>query len=286
MTETTPRLAPGHHLYPGEDGLWRCMMPDDAVLHIRGTRHLMMSRLQQVLHGWVQLEKACPDEASRTALIRLVCAFARRGLLATSSGPSTNGDECHQHRVLVEGDNPVGRLAADMLAGHSNVTIGPANIAAVDHSEFVVSVAGWLPDAHWQQVDSWCTQRHIPFHRCHIEGTFFVIGPCSVPGATATYADTRARRLAAANAPEELEEHWKYLDSGQVLPAAPWPHLGGVAIIAGILVADILAYLSGQPPPSRGYQLEVDLGTLTVVRHPVLPLPDVSGTATVGCDRQ
>lgn len=245
-----------------------------------------MPQLQEILHGWMQLEKACHDEARRTVLTRLVSAFASRGLLAVSSSPpTTNGDARRQHRVLVEGDNPVGHLVANMLAGHSTVTMGPANITAVACSELVVSVAGWLPDAHWQQVGSWCTQRQVPFHRSHLEGTRFVIGPCSIHGATATYADTRARRLAAANAPEELEEHWRYLDSGQVLPAVPWPQSGGVAIIAGILVADVLAYLGGQPLPSRGNQLEVDLGTFTVVRHPVLPLPEVSGAMTTGATR-
>lgn len=281
MSEVSPRLAPGHHLYVGGDAVWRCRTPGDTVLRISGADHLM-AKLQKVLHGRAELAEVCSDDADRGVLLHLVESFARNRLIADSpprpsrpSQSSAHSPTRHSPRVLVEGDNPVSSLVAEMLGGHFAVTAGPADGATIEHTDFVVSVAGWLPDAHWQEVDRLCGLRRIPFHHCHVEGTRFFIGPCSVSGTTARYSDARARRLAAADYPDELTEFWRYLDRGQLLPPVPWPPAGGAAVVAGILVADVLAHLSGQPQQSIGCQTELDVDSLTVIRHPVLPLPDL-----------
>lgn len=111
---------------------------------------------------------------------------------------------------------------------------------------------------------------------CYAEGLRWYVGPCSLPDRTPTYAETRARRLAAAGLPDELRSYWEYLDRDQDLPPVPWPSPGGAAVIAGLLVADALAYLAGRGVPSEGYQLGVDPDGASICRHPVLSLPELN----------
>lgn len=278
MTGRAPRLAPGHHFYLGDDGVWRCLKPDDTCLHIRGEARLMPG-LQKVLHGRASLDDISTGPEDDRAIIRLIDAFGRQGLLASTVEPKGGGDQPGQPRIAVEGDNPLAQLVVELLAPHAALTVGALDSDVVSGSDVVIAVAGWLPDTHWRQVDGWCTGGEVAFHRCHAEGTRFFVGPCSVPGTTASYADTRARRLAAADRPDELEHYWTYLDSAQPKPHVVWPTVGGRALIAGILVADILALLNRRPLPSGGCQLEVDAASCTVLRHPVLPLPRISSLA-------
>ncbi|WP_208325990.1 YcaO-like family protein [Amycolatopsis arida] len=150
--------------------------------------------------------------------------------------------------------------------------------APLDLSEGVdvmISCAGWLPDRHWQDVDEHCATAGIAWHRCHLDGGRLRVGPMVVPGDGVRYRDVRARRLAASPVPEELRELWAHLDTGTNLPAPPWPGPGQVAVAAGLLVADVLAHLAGNPVPGAGRELTVGPGE--VVRHPVLPLPVDTG---------
>jgi hypothetical protein len=150
--------------------------------------------------------------------------------------------------------------------------ISPDGVAA---SQFVISCAGWLPDARWQEIDRWCQREKVPWHMCYAEGRKFYIGPCALPGATASYADTRARRLAACGLADELLAFWSYLDAGTDLPPVPWPGAGGIAIIAGLLATDVLAHLAGQTLPSEGFQVAFDPATASIQYHPVLLLPEI-----------
>jgi hypothetical protein len=254
------------------------MKPDDTCLHIRGGGRLMPG-LQKVLHGRASLDDVSTGPDDDLAIARLLDAFGRQGLLALPAESRGSRDRLGQPRIAVEGDNPLGQLVVELLAPHATLTVGALNPDVVSGSDVVIAVAGWLPDAHWRQVDGWCNGAEVAFHRCHAEGTRFFVGPCSVPGTTASYADTRARRLAAADKPDELEHYWTYLDSAQPKPHVPWPTVGGIALIAGILVADTLALVDRRPLPSGGCQLEVDAATCTVLRHPVLPIPQISSMA-------
>jgi len=168
----------------------------------------------------------------------------------------------------------VAELTGELLGSQVRVVRGPVERGSFAERDLVVSCAGWLPDIRWRQIDSWSAEHGVGWHRVHAEGCRFVLGPFSVPGRTASYADTRARRLAAAGLADELEGHWAHLDTAEDLPAVPWPAPGGVALIAGLLASDVLAWLSGQPVPTNGYQLEVDPATGSIQRHPVLPLPN------------
>ncbi|WP_431930125.1 YcaO-like family protein [Nonomuraea jabiensis] len=244
------RLAPGHQLYPGADGIWRCHEPDGRVTRIL-TPGTLMRRLPEALAGSIPIDDDLAD---------LLHALEERGILVRQDDAPPLADRV----VHLIGDNPVAEMTAGLLQPHVEVRRGPLD--SVEGVDMVVACAGWLPDADWQRIDRLCAG--IPWHRCHAEGLSFRIGPCTIPGRTATYADTRARRLAAARLPDELLTLWERLDSGDHLSPAPWDASSGV--VAGLLVDDVLAVLSGRPVPNLGHQVIVGASP---ARRPVLPLP-------------
>jgi hypothetical protein len=135
-----------------------------------------------------------------------------------------------------------------------------------------IELASWLPDARWRAVDAWCEARRIPWHRCHQEGTSVHLGPFTVPGAGAGYAEQRARRLAAADRPVELASYWSYLDAGCAVPEPPALDAAVQAAVAAALAADVVAHLRGGSVPGTGYETVLDPETMTWRRHPVPPV--------------
>ena len=161
------------------------------------------------------------------------------------------------------------RLAREGVGEVASLTLD----APVEASDLVVACAGWLPDARFRALDAACTARRIPWHSCYAEGDRFYLGPVVLPGETATYADTRARRLSASPRAAELELYWQWLDEGRGVPGLAWPDAGCVAALAGALVSDSLAVLRGSVPASAGYQIAFEPATFEWRRHPVLPVP-------------
>lgn len=265
---TSTRLAPGHHVYHGPDGTWRCYSPGDRFVRLRTTVPLL-AELLPVLHGAAALDQVFHGREPEVE--PLLAALGRQGLLAQAERA-----RCAPRRgvVRVAGeDNPVGRCVAALLGGEVTVVPGAVDEAAVQAADVVITCAGWLPDAQWQRIDTWCADAGVPWHMSYVEGIRLFLGPFSIPDATASYRDTRGRRLAAASAPDELLAHWAYLDSDAVQPPVPWPGAGAVAVVAGLLVADVLAWLDGDQVPSQDHQVEIDPASLVLDRHPVLPLP-------------
>ncbi|MGF1662351.1 MAG: YcaO-like family protein [Kineosporiaceae bacterium] len=187
-------------------------------------------------------------------------------------------------RVLVDtigvgGDeHPVARAVAALLQSHVVVLTGTppgpggsGSGAAGPAPDLVVSCAGWLPDARWCDLDAALDDTGIAWHRCHVDGDAIRLGPLAVPGHTARYADSRARRLAASTVSGELEALWRHLDSGTAVPPIVWPDPGTVAVAAAVLVADVLAHLGGRCVPHAHHETVVR--GAVVSRHPVLPLP-------------
>lgn len=262
------RLAPGYHLFQGPDGVWRCAAPGDRFLRLRGPENLLR-RAQQALHSGL-VDSGLVDSDSAEGLdASFVDGLAERGILAVLPAAA----DLAGRRVGLEGDDPIAAMLAELLGPLTTVVPGPLDPETLAGFDVVVSCAGWLPDAHWQQVDQWCHRSGVAWHRCYAEGGRFYLGPLLVPGRTAGYADTRARRLAAARLPDELRGLWAYLDAGGPLPPVPWPGPGGVAVLAGMLAADVLAYLSGRPAPGAGHEIELDPATLGITRRAVLPVP-------------
>jgi hypothetical protein len=79
--------------------------------------------------------------------------------------------------------------------------------------------------------------------------------------------------------PDELRAHWSYLDSGEPTPTPAWTP-ATVALVAGLIAADLEALRAGCPPPSEGHQLVLDVGHAALRRHRVLPLPRLAGPTT------
>ncbi|MGH3753411.1 MAG: YcaO-like family protein [Pseudonocardiaceae bacterium] len=263
------RLIAGCHLYPVTDGTWRCALPGGRFIRLRGPDPALR-RLHHLLHG-----HAAPDAADGIdpAVAEVISQLDRRGLLAVEPDDGPPARSLLTRVVQIEGDNPIAELTTQLLTGHVTVRRGRLERDTFAGLSLAVSCAGWLPDARWRLLDAWSAEHGVGWHRIHADGDRFVIGPCSQPGRTPSYTDTRARRLAAAGLPDELEAHWGYLDDSGSLPAVPWPSPGGVALLAGLLVDDVLAALAGRARPA--HQLEVDPATAAIHRHPVLPLPDL-----------
>ncbi|MGW1209161.1 hypothetical protein ACWD5F_05950 [Streptomyces sp. NPDC002499] len=259
------RIAPGHHLYEGPDGSWRHSSPDGGFTRIRGPQELLTAA-QRFAYGTdgERTDPALESEHGRA----LLSALTERGTLAAGQQLLVPGALSFH----VEGDNPISRAVVALLPPATRVTTGPVDEDIVRTADIVVCCAGWLPDAHWQRVDAWCALHSTAWHRCHAEGLRFVLGPMSVPGRTVSYADTRGRLLAAADLPDELAAYWAHLD-GDNLPPVPWPGAPAVAVLAGLLVEDVLRWHESGMPAGRDVQLVVDSANATVDRHRVLPLP-------------
>jgi ribosomal protein S12 methylthiotransferase accessory factor len=271
-------LAAGHHLYPGPDGSWRVSQPDGRFLRVDAPDSLLR-RLASVLEATAPVEPLAAEAPDDEAFAELLDTLERRGLLV--GAVPDDGGPPDDHVVVIEGGNPVAQLTADLLAEHATMVHGPVDRRGLAGVDLLISCAGWLPDARWQEVDRWCWEQDVPWHRCYAEGLLLYVGPLSLPGRTARYADTRARQLAAAGLPDELLAYWKYLDGAAGLPAVRWPSPGSAALVAGLLVTDALACLARRPIPSEGYQLCVDPSQPSIRRHPVLPLPELNGPPRV-----
>jgi hypothetical protein len=257
-----PRLRDGWHLFAGPGESWMLLSPEERFLRLK-SEPALAARLARRLAG----EEIEEDAGLRVLLDR----FGEQGLLARPMPRQA------PRRVAVRGGGPVADEVARLLgesAGLRVERIGTGELPAVaDLADLVIACAGWLPDADWLRLDAWAAARGIAWHGCHAEGLRFYLGPLAIPGRTAGYADVRARRLAAARLPAELEAYWAYLDGGHGVPPVPWPGAGAVAAMAGALVEDALAWLAGRPAPSEGYQVAFDPARWHWHRHPVLPVP-------------
>jgi len=197
-----------------------------------------------------------------------VAALRGRGLVVESAEVRTGPRR--PLRVRVAGSNPIADLVVDLLGADVEVSSGDLDTAGVD---VLVACAGWLPDAAWQALDRRCADAGVAWHMCYTDGARWFLGPMAVPGRTAGYRDTRARRLAACGVAAEVLAHWAFLDSDVDVPPVRWPPTAPAAVLAGLLATDVLAYRSSGVPATDGFQLAVDPATGVVTRHPVLPLP-------------
>ncbi|MDX2661004.1 hypothetical protein [Streptomyces stelliscabiei] len=262
------RIAPGHHLYEGPDGEWRHGAPDGRFTRIRGPKDQLREARSRAYGATAE----APDNGEALALD---AALRERGVLAATGADDVDTPWA----VHIEDGTPVGDAVARLLPSTAEVSTGPLSEEVVRGADVVVSCAGWLPDTHWRHVDAWCSEYGTPWHRCHAEGLRFVLGPLFVPGRGPGYADTRGRILAAADLPNELAAHWAYLDAGHqdssphALPPVPWPSDAAAAVIAGLLVEDLLRLRAFGAPAAEGVQLVFDPATATLDRHCVLPLP-------------
>jgi hypothetical protein len=250
-------LRPGHHLYPAPDG-WRCALPGDRFVRLGGPPEALRA-FQSEAHG---------GPAVTEDLTALRGAFAERDLLADEPAPAV------PPRITLTGTGLVAEALAALLGPWTELRRsdpGPVPREA----DLLVDCAGWLPDARWSALDTDCAATGLAWHRCHAEGTSFLLGPLTVPGRSPGYADLRGRRLAASGVADELLHHWAWLDTAA--PPVPDPGPGAVAVVAGLLADEIAHWWHTGTAGPVGHQTEVTTAPLRVVRHPVLSLPDLAG---------
>jgi hypothetical protein len=263
------RLATGHHLYPGTDGGWRLAGPAGTYERLR-LPPAVGAALERLLSGRVTYGAAAVEAGDSHLLDTALLALRERGLLSEGSAPGLMPDG---PPAAVLGEGLIARQVAEVLAaaGHRVRRNASWVGADLDGAGVVVACACWLPDRAWQEFDADCSRTGLAWHRCHREGDRFVLGPFSVPWRTASYHDTRARRLAAARQPAELAAVWRQLDTSP--PPVVDPDVATSAVIAGVLAADVLAFLQHRRIPTEGAALVIDPDTLVIDRHPVFPLP-------------
>ncbi|WP_045877304.1 hypothetical protein [Pseudofrankia sp. DC12] len=280
------RLAAGYHLYQLPNGSWGAAGPGDAFLRIAGPPAVVRD-LRDRLAAGTRAETAFAraldgGDSCEGALGQLVAALVERGVLVGGEGAvePPAGARAARPALHVGGDGPVARLVGDLADGWAVVRRGPLDEAAVRDADVVLCCAGWLPDAAWRQVEQWCGRHGTAWTRCHAEGLALFVGPLTVPGRSAGYADVRGRRLAAAATPDELLAHWSWLDRpNEEQPAVPWPGRGVVAVAAGLLLGEVERWWATDRLPEVDIQWEVGPdGAAT--RHPVLPLPVLAAPGT------
>jgi hypothetical protein len=270
----TLRLRAGHLLYPGPDGAWRLATADGGLLRLTPSPE-RVAALAEVLAG-----EAPPDRLAEVG--DLLDEMAAAGFLEAER-PAAGSPPGRVDVAVCPGPGERRRreLAATLagVLAEAGVVVAEAAGgggepgAGGEPPAVRIELAGWLPDARWRRLDAWCEERGIAWHRCYQEGTSVHLGPLTVPGATAGWADQRARRLAAADHPAELESAWSHLDAGRGVPDPPALDPAARAAVAAALVADVLAYFRGDAIVSTGCETALDLPTFAWRRHPVHPVP-------------
>ncbi|MFC8867301.1 hypothetical protein ACFUAC_06535 [Streptomyces sp. NPDC057148] len=162
--------------------------------------------------------------------------------------------------VTASGSSPVG--IEDLLDGNP--------------SAVVWCLDGPAPDGLWDAADR-LPEHGVAWLRCHREGWQAYVEPVAAAPGDVTSAHVRSRRLAATPAHRELTAYW----SGPRTSGAPVRLAAPAAMLLAALLADDLGrWATGAPDaaglPARRRLRRVDLRTLTVTEHPVLPVPDVA----------
>ena len=254
-------MADGYLLYPGEDGYWRLHGPEDTILRIQADPDLV-AQVNSILSGGAS-DLPASDESS--SLHEILEQFVAQGVAErqVDSPPLRPAVLVLGASILAE---HVARLLKDSSAEVVREDVPGGTVSAA------VACADWLPDSNWLELDARFIRSGIPWHMCYHEAGRFYAGPLAIPGRTPSYAECRARRLAASSYPEELLGLWAYLNANPEL--APPEHSPGVlSLIAGIMVTDVMRVLNGKEAVAAGFQLEIDPESLQIIRHPVLRLP-------------
>ncbi|MET9953298.1 hypothetical protein ABZ135_17350 [Streptomyces sp. NPDC006339] len=231
-----------------------------------------------------------PDEE----LDRVVRAFEEAGYLTDGTPPTEWPADRRDIRLL--GD-PVltGPLAAHLTALGAQprtapvASAPPSAPAASDATArelhdlldgrpaaVVWCLDGPVPDGLWDAADR-LPEHGVAWLRCHREGWQAYVEPLAALPGDVTSAHVRARRLAATPAHRELAAYW----SGPRTSGAPFRlAVPAAALLAALLADDLGRWATGAPGPAglpaRRRLRRVDLRTLTVTEHPVLPVPDVA----------
>ncbi|MEE1926854.1 hypothetical protein V1J52_01420 [Streptomyces sp. TRM 70351] len=221
-----------------------------------------------------------PDGGGAGGELDALCAaFASAGYLGAAASPRDWPRHLRDVRLL-GAPALTGPLATCLRAAGATVSLdteppppappGPGTPAAV-----VWCLDGPVPTGLWDAADA-LPARGTAWLRCHREGHQMWIEPLAAAPGDVTSAHVRARRLAATPAHRELAAYW---DGRRTTGAPATPGPAQAAFVAALMAADLTAWATGARtpglPPARRLR-RVDLRTLTVTEHPVLPVPPVA----------
>ncbi|MEV5427723.1 hypothetical protein [Streptomyces sp. NPDC052701] len=220
-------------------------------------------------------------------LDRLVKAFEDAGYLAEA--PRHTPWPAGRRDVRLLGDPVLTEpLAALLRAAGAEPRAAASFDEAADGRPAAVAwcLDGPVPAGLWDAADR-LPERGVAWLRCHREGWQAWLEPLAAAPGDVTSAQLRARRLAATPAHRELGAYW----SGPRTCGAPVRlTVPAAALLAALLADDLTRWATGEPgtgepgtgtsrtggPPARRRLRRVDLRTLTVTEHPVLPVPAVA----------
>ena len=198
----------------------------------------------------------------------------------STAGAATAAWPAERRHILVLGDpvltEPLTRLLRE--AGAEPRPGTPGEAVAPDAAAVVWCLDGPVPDGLWDDADR-LPEQGVAWLRCHREGWQVYLEPVAAAPSDVTSTHLRARRLAATPAHRELAAYW----SGPRTAGAPVRLTAPAAALLAALLADDLTRWATDAPdagalPARRRLRRVDLRTLTVTEHPVLPVPDVART--------
>ncbi|MFE6222460.1 hypothetical protein [Streptomyces sp. NPDC057854] len=282
---TRSRLAPGVDVVavPGRGLAVRT--PAGEFLSVRtrdADEHALLARLAG--------DGPAPDATTGTApgdeeLRRVLQAFEDAGYLADAP-PPPRWPAARRSVRLLGAPALTGPLAAHLtaLGAEPRTTPTPEGVRPPDldalldgrPAAVVWCLDGPVPDGLWDAAD------RLPGHgvawlRCHREGWQAYVEPLAAAPGDVTAAHVRTRRLAATPAHRELAAYW----TGPRTSGAPARLTPPVAALLAALLADDLSRWATDTPASAGFPARrrlraVDLRTLTVTDHPVLPVPPVA----------
>ncbi|MFD4372375.1 hypothetical protein [Streptomyces sp. NPDC058486] len=283
------RLVPGVEVVtvPGRGLAVRTA--EGEFLSVRKTGDAKGGDLLSVLSGLSGLsvlsgaDRAPLDEE----LHRVVRAFEEAGYLADE--PQLPQWPADRRDIRLLGDPAVIRpLAAHLAALGAEPRTAPAvtdadtspveieNLLAGAPAAVVWCLDGPVPDGLWEAADR-LPEHGVAWLRCHREGWQAYVEPLAAGPGDVTAAHVRARRLAATPAHRELAAYW----SGPRTTGTPVRlTVPAAALLAALLADDLGRWATGTPDaagfPARRRLRQVDLRTLTVTDHPVLPVPVVA----------
>ncbi|MFI9543719.1 hypothetical protein ACIHAR_07155 [Streptomyces sp. NPDC052016] len=273
------RLVPGVEVVavPGRGLAVRT--PEGEFFSVRtggADEDVLLSRLTGVTTGPVDEE-----------LDRVVRAFEEAGYLA--EGPQDPQWPAARRDIRIVGDpvltEPLAAQLAALGARPRTTEAVPASDGSPvavedlldgDPAAVVWCLDGPVPDGLWDAADR-LPDHGVAWLRCHREAWQAYVEPVAAAPSDVTSAHVRSRRLAATPAHRELAAYWSGpRTSGAPVRLAP----PAATLLAALLADDLNRWATGAPDtaglPSRRRLRRVDLRTLTVTEHPVLPVPEVA----------